>query len=120
MRLAITSMGPSLEDAVDEHFGRARHILICDTETGLIEAIDNQQNLNAAQGAGINAAQTVADHGAKWVLTGHAGPKAFAALQKAGIKIGTATSGSCRGTLDRFNRGELQAISQPDVESHWG
>ncbi len=120
MRLAITSIGPSLEDAVDEHFGRARHILIVDTESGLVEALNNSQNLNAAQGAGIKTAQLVADHGVEWVLTGHAGPKAFAALQRAGIKVGTVTSGSCRQALNRFTRGEVQAINGPDVESHWG
>ncbi|MCL4514381.1 MAG: NifB/NifX family molybdenum-iron cluster-binding protein [Firmicutes bacterium] len=120
MRLAITSTGPSLEDAVDEHFGRARYILIVDTKTGLVDPIDNHDNLNAAQGAGINAAQLVADRGAEWVLTGHAGPKAFAALQKAHIRVAAVGSGSGRSALDRFRRGELPAIAESDVESHWG
>ncbi|HHW15432.1 MAG TPA: dinitrogenase iron-molybdenum cofactor biosynthesis protein [Firmicutes bacterium] len=120
MRLAITSTGPSLDNALDEHFGRARYILIVDLETESVEAIDNHANFNAPQGAGINAAQSVADRGAEWVLTGHAGPKAFAALHRAGIRVAAVSGGSCRDALERFRRGELQAIAGPDVESHWG
>lgn len=120
MRLAITSTGPSLDDALDEHFGRARYILIVDAETGAVETLDNHANFNAAQGAGVNAAQSVAGRGAGWVLTGHAGPKAFAALQRAGIQVAAVSGGSCREALERFRRGELQAIAGPDVDSHWG
>ena len=51
------------------------------------EIIDNQQNLNAAQGAGIQSAETVVRSGAKVLVSGHCGPKAFRVLAAAGVKV---------------------------------
>ena len=83
MKIAITSQGPSLDSLVDPRFGRAKHFILADTEADAFTAHDNAQNLNAPQGAGIQAAQTVARLGAEAVLTGHVGPKAFAVLKAA-------------------------------------
>lgn len=121
MRIAITSTGPSLEDAPDERFGRARNILIADTETGMIRSIDNHENVNAAQGAGIQAAQIVADQKADWVLTGHVGPKAFKALAAVGIQValGVENASTCAEALERFRQGAFEAVGESDVASHW-
>ena len=116
MKIAITSTGPDLESAVDERFGRARYILITDPQANDFEVIDNSADSTARQGAGVQAAQMMADNGVGWVLTGHVGPKAFQVLNMAGIKIGTGTSGTCREVLERFRRGEFTAA---DVSSHW-
>lgn len=122
MRIAVTSTGPTMDSPVDTHFGRAGYILIVDPEAGLLEALDNHDNLNAAQGAGINAAQTVSEHGAEWVLTGHVGPKAFAALEAAGVRVASGASAdqTCSHAIERFKRGDLAPADQPDVKSHWG
>jgi predicted Fe-Mo cluster-binding NifX family protein len=83
MKIIVTSEGPSLDSSVDPRFGRAKHFVLVDTETDAFSAHDNAQNLSAPQGAGIQAAQTVARLGAEAVLTGHVGPKAFTTLQAA-------------------------------------
>ena len=75
MKIIITSEGTSLESPVDPRFGRAKHFILVDTDTGEFSSHDNAQNLNAPQGAGIQAAQTVARLGAEAVLTGHVGPR---------------------------------------------
>jgi len=80
MKIAITSRDPGLDGTVDPRFGRASCFVVVDTETGAHETRRNTQNLNAAQGAGIQAAQAVAHMGAEAVLTGHVGPKAFSTL----------------------------------------
>ncbi len=119
MKVAISSTGTDLESPVDERFGRARYFLIADSDTGEFEVVNNEVNLNAMQGAGVQSAQVVADQKVEWVLTGHMGPKAFRALNAAGINIATGVSGSGREALDRFKSGEFSASSGPDVRGHW-
>ena len=119
MKIAISTSGNNLEAAVDPRFGRAAGFIICDTETGKFEYIDNKQNLQAMQGAGIQAAKTVVDSGAKAVITGHCGPKAFMTLKSAGIAIYTGAAGTGSEMLDKFKRGELAESHQADVQGHW-
>ncbi len=119
MKVAITAQGQTLDDAVDPRFGRAKHFLIVDTESEETTAVDNAQNLNAPQGAGIQAAQTVAQSGVEAVLTGHCGPKAFRTLQAAKIAIYTGATGTARETLAAFQAGTLSAANAPDVQGHW-
>jgi len=119
MKIAITSQGTCLESPVDERFGRAKYILVVDTEDESFEAVDNEINLNAAQGAGIQAAQTVSRQGVKALLTGHCGPKAFQTLSAAGIEVYTGASGTIQEALTAFKAGQLKSASDADVEGHW-
>ncbi len=119
MRIAITATGPTLDDALDERFGRARYFLIVDTESEAVEAIDNSINLSAAQGAGIQAAQRVAEQKVEALVTGHCGPKAFRALAAANIAIYTGASGTGRQGLEALKAGKLTAAGGPDVGGHW-
>jgi hypothetical protein len=57
MKIAISASGPTLESPVDPRFGRAACFIIYDSANGQFEAHDNKQNLNAVQGAGIQAAE---------------------------------------------------------------
>jgi len=83
----ITTSGNDLNAPLDSRFGRAPKFLVYDMDTNTFDVIDNRQNLNAAQGAGIQSAETVARLGASCLVTGHCGPKAFRVLSAAGIKI---------------------------------
>jgi len=93
--------------------------LIVDTETNERVVHDNAPNLNAAQGAGIQAAETVARLGALAVITGNVGPKAFRALNAAGIKIYLAKEGTVTDALRAFQAGALPEVSVANVEGHW-
>ena len=119
MKIAISSEGTSLESPVDPRFGRAKHFVLVDTDTGEFSAHDNAQNLNAPQGAGIQAAQTVARLDAKAVLTGHVGPKAFTTLHAANVAVYTGTSGTVKEAIDQFKSGRLIPTTKADVEGHW-
>lgn len=119
MKIAISSTGENLESAVDMRFGRASRFLVIDTETGDFEVADNTQNLNAMQGAGIQSAQNVAALGVQAVLTGHCGPKAFRALEAAGVRVFAGVSGTCAEALQQFQAGKLQEAGGADVQGHW-
>jgi predicted Fe-Mo cluster-binding NifX family protein len=119
MKIAITSTGRTLDAEVDGRFGRAQIFLIVDTETSGVKAVDNQQNLDAPQGAGIQAAKTIVDKGAEVLITGHCGPNAFKALQVAGVKVVVDAQGTVGQMVERFKRGELEFAQNSDVPGHW-
>ncbi|MFH1914209.1 MAG: NifB/NifX family molybdenum-iron cluster-binding protein [Pseudomonadota bacterium] len=87
-KLAITSEGPAMTDRVDPRFGRAAGFVVVDLETMETTYVDNGASQVLAQGAGIQAAETLANAGVQAVITGYVGPKAFTALTAAGIRIG--------------------------------
>ncbi|MGD0728284.1 MAG: NifB/NifX family molybdenum-iron cluster-binding protein [Spirochaetia bacterium] len=119
MKIVVTAQGDTLSAPVDQRFGRAARFIVYDTETKKIEAVDNGQNLQAAQGAGIQAAETVSRLGAECLLTGHCGPKAFRALSAAGVRIYNGASGTVAEAIAAFEAGKLTAATGADVDGHW-
>jgi predicted Fe-Mo cluster-binding NifX family protein len=119
MKIAVSATGQDANAQVDTRFGRAAGFVLVDTDDGAISFIPNTQNLEAAQGAGIQAAKLVADRGAQVVMTGHCGPKAFRTLQAAGIAVVVGASGTVGEAIGRYSMGELQPAASPDVEGHW-
>ena len=119
MKLAVTSQGNNLQSPLDPRFGRAKYFIVVDTETGAFSAEDNTVNLNASQGAGIQAGKRVAELGVNGLITGHAGPKAFSTLQAGGVKIYTGASGTVADAIEQFKAGKLVAAVSADVEGHW-
>ena len=119
MKIVVTSQGTDLSGPVDPRFGRARNFILVDTDTEEFSVHDNAQNLNAAQGAGIQAGRNVAEAGAEAVVTGNVGPKAFATLQAAKIKIYLGASGTVKEAIEQFKAGQLQDASKANVEGHW-
>ena len=119
MRVIVSSTGPSVDEALDPRFGRARCFILLDTETGDQEIIENTQNLNAAQGAGIQTARTVVNANAQAVVTGNVGPKAFAALTAGNVAVYLCPPCTVKEALQRYQKGELQPVTQANVEGHW-
>jgi predicted Fe-Mo cluster-binding NifX family protein len=119
MKVAVSAQGPLLSSAVDGRFGRAAWFIIADTEKGEFQAVKNEQNLAAAQGAGVQSAQLVVNRGARAVLTGHCGPKAFKVLSAAGIPVYLGTQGSVSDAIEQFRKRQLTRAAQADVEGHW-
>lgn len=119
MKIAITSADGTLEGKVDERFGRARKIVLYDVETKEHSVVDNAMNLNAAQGAGIQAAQNVIRSGARAIISGHFGPKAFQVIQMAGLDVYSATNISVKDAIQSFESGKLTKLAGADVAPHW-
>jgi predicted Fe-Mo cluster-binding NifX family protein len=104
---------------MDTRFGRAKGFVIYNTETGKADYIDNNQNLESAQGAGIQSARTVIDAGAEALVTGNVGPKAFTALNSANIGIYLFNGGSINEAITAFKEGRLTKTTDANVEGHW-
>lgn len=119
MKVVISAQGDTPDCEVDPRFGRAKHFLVFDTETDSYTPLSNAQNLQAAQGAGIQAGRSVADSGAQVVLTGNCGPKAFRVLQGAGIRVFVGVTGTVKQAVESFQKGELNEAEAPNVEGHW-
>lgn len=119
MKIAICSQGPSMDSQVDPRFGRCACFVLVDSETGEWEGIQNP-NAQAGGGAGIQAAQLLANRGVGAVLVGNIGPNAMAALNAAGIKVYAGISGTVADTLERYRQGKLILSSDPTVRPHFG
>ena len=119
MRIAVASKGVEKSSDVDPRFGRAAHFLIFDTSDESLSVIDNSQNINAAQGAGIQAAENVARANVDLVVAGNFGPKAFQALGAAGIKAAMWTDGTVAEALELARNDKLEICTKANVEGHW-
>lgn len=119
MKIAISAQGRDLDSPMDPRFGRTAGFVVVDTDSGATDYVENSQNLNLPQGAGIQTAQNVAESGAKAVITGHVGPKAFIALDKGGIAVHLFGGGSVREALDAYRAGSLETAAGPDKQGHW-
>ena len=120
MKIAITSIGETLDSPVDQRFGRARYFIVYDTESGEWSAGDNRQNIEAAQGAGIQAGRQVIDFGVKAVITGHCGPKAFATLTAGEVDVYQEARGTVAEAVEAFESGKLRKAATADVEGGFG
>jgi predicted Fe-Mo cluster-binding NifX family protein len=119
MKICITATSNNLDVPLDPRFGRCAYLLIVDVDTMQFEAIPNLAS-GATGGTGIQAAQTIANKGARVLVTGNVGPNAFQALSAAGIEIVTGASGSVREAIEKFKTGELKKTGAPTVGGHFG
>jgi predicted Fe-Mo cluster-binding NifX family protein len=119
LKIAISASGTDLKAQVDPRFGRAPYFLLVNPETMECEVVPNLPSLQAAQGAGTQAAALVARHRPAVVLTGHCGPKAFHTLQAAGIPVVVGVEGSVGQAVEQYRQGKLKPATAPDVYSHW-
>jgi predicted Fe-Mo cluster-binding NifX family protein len=119
MKIAASSQGQTLDDAVDPRFGRAPFFLIIDPETLAYETLSNP-NIELGGGAGIQSAQLMSERGVTVVLTGNCGPNAFRTFGAAGIQVITGVSGTVREAVAAYQSGRLTEASGPNVPSHFG
>jgi predicted Fe-Mo cluster-binding NifX family protein len=119
MKIAVTSQGKELDSQVDPRFGRAAYILVVDSENYEFQVLDNNENINAMKGAGIQAASNVVNNGAKVLLTGHCGPNAFKALQAGKVAVANDATGTVREAVKAYLDGKLPHADGANVEGHW-
>lgn len=120
-KIAISSEGPGLDQPVDPRFGRATGFIIIDPATMAFDYVENGAAQARAQGAGIQAAETVARAGATAVLTGFVGPKAFQALSAAGIRIAQNLDNmSVNEAIAQYQRGEITWSELSDAKGYGG
>ena len=119
MKIAISSMGKDLDSQIDPRFGRCQYFILVDSETLAFEAVRNE-GLMASGGAGIQAAQLIAQRGATVLITGNLGPNAASALSASGIKIYLASGGTLKDVIQGYKTGSLRESSGATVPPHSG
>ncbi|MGC8878410.1 MAG: NifB/NifX family molybdenum-iron cluster-binding protein [Anaerolineae bacterium] len=122
MRIAITSSGPDLDASFDPRFGRAAYFIVFDEETDTWQSHTNPA-MDAPGGAGVQAAQFIANQGVTAVISGDFGPNAYRALSAAGLAMYLAPRGevpSVRQLLHQYRAGNLEPVAGPTQRGHHG
>jgi len=118
MKLIIASSGPRPADRVDPRFGRAPYLVQYDSADESFTALDNSAQAALAQGAGVQAAQTVVGLGAEAVLTGRCGPKAFRILAESGVTVYAGCTGTVQDAVEAWHDGRLEALTAANARAH--
>lgn len=115
MKILVTASGNDLNAPLDSRFGRAANFIIYDLDTDAWSVIDNRQNVNAAQGAGIQSAETAVRSGARCLVTGHCGPKAFKVLSTAGVRVFYSKALTVSDALKEYRAGTLAEAASAET-----
>ena len=76
--------------------------------------------MQAAQGAGIQAAQTIMDAEADVLLAHNVGPKAVSALQAGSVQLYRVTEGlTVEQAVQDYLEDHLKPMTEANVEGHW-
>lgn len=118
-RVCVTSTGASEQDAVDPRFGRCAYYMISDGPTTDMRAVENTARM-LGNGAGIQAAQMLANMGITIVLTGDLGPNAFRVLRASGIRTFRTLGGTVQEAVADYLDGKLAEIDGPTGPGHHG
>jgi predicted Fe-Mo cluster-binding NifX family protein len=119
MLVAIPTDGDDLSGNVDQRFGRCSRFLLVDSETREFRVLANPAAVQSG-GAGVTAAQTVIDQGARAVIAGEVGPKAYDVLQRAGVKVYARITGSARDALDLLSSQMVEDADGPTGPARHG
>jgi predicted Fe-Mo cluster-binding NifX family protein len=112
MKIAISSDGKNIDCNVNQQFGRCKYFLIGNVDRkniGAFEAIINEGALQG-HGAGIRAAEQIAQLKVDAIITGNLGPNATEVFKKLGIKA-YSSSGMISDALKKFVNDELKLIT---------
>jgi predicted Fe-Mo cluster-binding NifX family protein len=108
MKICVSASGPSESASVDFRFGRCPYFIIYDADKKKYAVVKNEA-VTAFRGAGITAAQKVADLGCQVIITGNIGPNAFGVLSQSGIKIFTGIFNKIvKETIEDWENGKLK------------
>lgn len=119
MKIVVPTNGNDLDSVICKSFGRAKRFLVVDLETSEFDVVENTQNYEASQGAGIQSAQSAIKAGADTIITVHCGPKAYKVLLESGVKIYEGAEGTVIANVEEYKHGTLGIMKCANVESHW-
>ncbi len=123
MKIAISSIGKTLESEVDTRFGRCSYFLIVevDKNSKKIKGFKAIENTAKAQmgGAGITAGEMVANQKVDAVITINTGPRAFSVFEQLGIKVYRG-EGKVKEVIQEFLDGKLEELTNATGPQHIG
>ena len=119
MKIAVSSAGKDLDSQIDPRFGRCQYFILINPETMEFEVSENG-GLMAMGGAGVQAAQLIAQKGATALITGNLGPNAASALSASGIRVYLVPGGTIKDVIEGYRSGSLREASGATVPPHFG
>jgi predicted Fe-Mo cluster-binding NifX family protein len=120
MKLIVTAVRPSLDAEIDPRFGRAACFVVVDSESLQWQAHENP-GVDAAGGAGSQAAQFAAQQAAQAVVSGDFGPNAYLALSAAEIDMYLFGSSKTVGeAVANLADGKLEQVTAPSAAGRHG
>ncbi len=119
MKVVVTSNGAGLDAAASPVFGRCRLYVFVDTDSMEVEAVENPA-MNAAGGAGIQAAQFVVEQGAEAVITGNVGPNAYNVFLAADVPVYLFQGETVRDAVASFKKDQLGTAGGATGPAHAG
>ncbi len=111
MTIAIPVDENNSETNVCVSFGRAPYFMLCDLESSTTDFVVNSA-ADAQGGAGLKAAQIVADSGASVLLTPRCGQNAAEVLNAAQVKIYKTDGSGAAENLAAYKEGKLALMTQ--------
>lgn len=109
MLVAMPVESENVEAAIYPSFGRAPYFLLYDVEREKSRFIDNGA-VSAGGGAGVKAAQVLADAGVSALLAPRCGENAADVLRAAGVTLYRAAPGSALENIASFRGGRLPSL----------
>lgn len=113
MKIAVSSMDKTIDSNVSDIFGRCPYFIIAEIRDQKIEKIEAIENKSTDQmsGAGISAAQLMAEKNVNAVITKNVGPRALDVLRQFNIEIYYG-DGTIKEVLQEFINGKLKKIER--------
>ncbi len=102
MLIAVSANSSNMDDQLEPRFGRAAGFIIYDVDSAQSRFIENYENSQLAQGAGLQTSQMLAEQGVSVIISGTFGPKAVEALEIGGISMISVSGGTVREVIDNF------------------
>ncbi len=122
MKVAVTSIGTSLDSEISSIFGRCPYFVIADIEDGELKGGVAEENpaKKESRGAGIKAAQFIANKEVTALISGAVGPNAFDILNQVGVKVYKLESSTVKDNLNMFIEGKVEQITSSSSGSPQG
>lgn len=119
MKIAIPMNEQSMDTDVSPSFGRAPYFLFYNSVTMETYYLDNTA-VASQGGAGIRAAQVIADHGVKALITPRCGENAQEVLQKAEVLVYQSVPGTARQNIEAHLSNQLALLQEfhPGFHGH--
>ncbi len=111
MKIAIPMNEKDMGTEVCSSFGRAPCFLFYDSVTKEVYYLDNEA-VASQGGAGIRAAQVIADHGVKVLIAPRCGENAAEVLTKAEVFIYHSIPGTARQNIEAYLNNQLPLLSE--------
>jgi len=111
IKIAVSAKENNLESEVSDVFGRSLYFVIAEIENGEVKKSEMVENKSTDQmsGAGISAAQLMAEKNINAVITGNVGPRALDVLKQFNIEVYRG-DGAIKEVLREFIDGKLKKI----------